>query len=67
MQYEARSFRVDVFECSRCGCRGMQRIAWILDRAVIRRILGSVGLATDGPVPHPPRSSAEVFGEAPAT
>lgn len=61
----ARVFAIDVLACPRCGSR-MSQIAWIVDRAVIRKILNSVGLATDSPEPHPPRSFEEVFGEATA-
>ena len=50
----ARVFQVDVFRCPRCDSR-MQRIAWILDPSAIRKILNSVGLATDSPEPHPPK------------
>ena len=61
----ARVYRVDVFRCPRCSSR-TSRIAWVTVPDVIRRILHSVGLATDSPALHPPRTSAEVFGEAPA-
>src|ERR1022692_1989678 len=50
----ARIFQLDVFRCQRCDSR-MQRIAWILNPDSIRKILTSVGLATDSPEPHPPR------------
>lgn len=56
----ARVFQADVFQCSRCGAHGMQRIATILDHDVIRRILRAVGLPTDPPTSHPRRSS-ELF------
>lgn len=61
----ARVFSIDVLRCPRCASR-MSRISWILDRGVIRKILNSVGLATDSPEPHPPRSFDEVFGETTA-
>lgn len=57
----ARVFSVDVFKCPRCSSR-MQRIAWILDPLAIRKILASVGLATDSPEPHPPRFQEEFIG-----
>ena len=44
----------------------MQRIAWSTENDVIHRILKSVGLATDGPMPHTARSAEELFGQAPA-
>ena len=39
----------------------MSRIAWILDREVIRKILRAVGLPADSPDPAPVRSVEEVF------
>ena len=53
-QLLARVFQVDVLSCPRCLGR-TQRIAWILNSDSIRKILSSVGLATDSPQPHPPR------------
>lgn len=61
----ARVFSIDVLECPRCGSR-MSQIAWITDSEVIRKILSCVGLATDSPVPHPPKSFEEAFGAAQA-
>jgi hypothetical protein len=49
---------MDVFRCPMCLSK-MQRIAWILDPIAIRKILDSVGLATDSPEPHPPKYSEE--------
>jgi hypothetical protein len=53
-QLLARIFQVDVFRCPICSSR-MSRIAWILDRGVISRILESLGLETAPPDPQPPR------------
>jgi hypothetical protein len=49
----ARVFKVDVFECSRCGGR-IQRIAWITHRPTVRKMLTAVGLPADSPEPEPP-------------
>jgi hypothetical protein len=61
----AHVFQVDVFRCPRCASR-MSRIAWITEKEVIQRILRAVGLPTDSPEPHPPRSSEDVFGQGTA-
>jgi hypothetical protein len=61
----ARVFRSDVLSCPRCSSR-MSRIAWIVDHAVIRKILDSVGLATDSPSRHPPGLHETDFSEATA-
>lgn len=58
----ARVFLIDVLSCPRCGSR-MSQIAWITDGEVIRKILACVGLATDSPVGHPPKSFDHAFGE----
>ena len=50
----ARVFQIDVFKCPRCSSQ-MQRVAWILNQVAIRKILDSVGLATDSPEPNPPQ------------
>jgi hypothetical protein len=56
----ARVFQVDVFSCPRCFAR-MSRIAWIVDRQVVRKILRAVGLATDSPGFHPSHSLESPF------
>ena len=58
----AKVFQVDVFSCPRCKGR-MSRIAWISDRAVIRKILDSVEFATDSPEQSASRSFEEAFGD----
>lgn len=50
----AKVFKIDVFECSRCGGR-MQRIAWITYRPTVRKMLTAVGMPADSPEPDPPR------------
>ena len=45
----ARVFEVDVLTCPKCGTKGMQAIAFIIDAAVISKILRSVGMPTDSP------------------
>ena len=47
-----RTFGFDVLACPRCGGR-LRLIALIEQAAVIRRILGHLGLPTEVPVPHP--------------
>ena len=49
-----RSFGLDVLECPRCGDR-LELIALIEDPAVIRRILGHLGVPTEVPTPRPAR------------
>lgn len=53
---------IDVLDCPRCGGR-LQRIGWITNGEVIRKILSAVGLATDSPAPHPTKAFEEAFGE----
>jgi hypothetical protein len=53
MQYEKRSFAVNVLACPRCGGR-MRVVATIEDPVVIRKILTHLGLPTDVPPPRPP-------------
>ena len=55
-----RVFAVDVFSCPRCGSR-MSRIAWIVGHDVVRKILRAVGLPTEPPLWHPPRSVEDLF------
>jgi hypothetical protein len=50
-----RSFGFDVLACPRCGGR-LRLIALIEQPAVVRRILGHLGLPTDIPVPRPSRA-----------
>jgi len=54
VQYETRSFAVDVLECPRCGGR-RKLIAVITEPAAIVAILESLGLATRAPPPAPAR------------
>lgn len=55
MQYENRSFGLDVLACPRCGGR-LRLIALIEDAAVIGRILRYLGLPTEIPTPCPVRA-----------
>ena len=50
-----RSFGFDVLACPRCNGR-LRLIALIEQPAVVRRILGHLGLPTDIPVPRPSRA-----------
>ena len=59
----ARVLAIDVLACPRCGSR-MNQIAWITDNLVIEKILRAVGLPTDSPGLHPPRSAEEVYCES---
>ena len=54
MQYERRSFAVDVLCCHRCGCR-REVLAMITEGAVVSAILQCLGLPVDVPVLHPAR------------
>ena len=48
MQYERRSFDVDVLECPKCHGR-LRVVAVITEREPIQRILAHLGLPTDPP------------------
>ena len=50
-----RVFKVDVLTCPRCKSGAMQRIAWVMSRDAIVKILGSIGLPADSPQPAPSR------------
>jgi hypothetical protein len=50
-----RTFGLDVLACPCCGGR-LRLIALIERAAVIRRILGHIGLPIDVPLPQPARS-----------
>ena len=54
-QLMARVFSLDVLECPKCEAKGMQRIATITDGASLRKLLRSVGLPADSPIPSPAR------------
>lgn len=49
----ARVFELDVLQCPKCKSR-MQRIAFITQGDVIKKILDCVGLPADSPQPRPP-------------
>ena len=55
MQYENRSFGLDVLACPRCGGR-LRLIALIDEAAVIERILRHLGLPTEIPAAGPARA-----------
>jgi hypothetical protein len=55
VQYETRSFGLDVLACSRCGGR-LRLIALIEQAAVIARILRHLGLPDAVPTPSPARA-----------
>jgi hypothetical protein len=48
-----RAFDIDVLACPRCGGR-MRLIATVEAPQLIRQILASLGLPTEGPPPRPP-------------
>jgi len=54
VQYERRSFGLDVLACRRCGGR-LKHVATILDERVARRILEHVGMSARAPPEAPPR------------
>ena len=53
-----RTFGLDVLACPRCGGR-LRLIALIEQAAVIKRVLGHLGLPTELPVPRPARAPPE--------
>ena len=60
VQYEKRSFAVDVLDCPECGGR-LRLLATITQRDVIERILTHLGLPTDPVVPEPARTREGLF------
>jgi hypothetical protein len=64
VQYERRSFDLDVLRCPRCAGR-MQLIATIEDAAVIHRILAHLGLPRTRDNPRPPCSMTVAGTEQP--
>jgi hypothetical protein len=59
VQYENRSFGIDVLACPRCGGR-LRLIALIEEAAVIDRILRHLGLPTETPAPRPARAPPQL-------
>ena len=55
MQYERRSFGLDVLACPRCGGR-LRLIALIEETSVIERILRHLHRPTEVPAPRPGRA-----------
>jgi hypothetical protein len=47
-----RTFAIDILSCPDCGGR-LRLIATITDHAVIKEILGHLGLPTEAPTPMP--------------
>jgi len=62
VQYEARSFQIDVLECPWCHGR-MKLIALIEEWRVIRKISEHLGLSTEIPSPRPARSPPSEWEE----
>ena len=58
MQYENRSFALDVLECQRCRSR-MRILAAIEDPVVARKILDSLGLPSRPPPMAPARHNRQ--------
>lgn len=54
MQYETRSFLVDVLECPKCKGR-MKILAAVTAPASVRRVLESLGLPSEAPRLRPAR------------
>ena len=66
VQYERRSFEIDVLACPECGGR-MQLIAFIAEPAVAKRILDHLGLDATGPPLALPRvGQPDLVDPAPA-
>jgi hypothetical protein len=61
VQYEKRSFQIDVLACPECGGR-LRLLATIEDPAVIRKILSHLGIATECPKPAPARPPPAATG-----
>ena len=55
MQYEKRSFKVDVEQCMHCGGKRVQ-IAFITDALVVSKILAHLGMPTEAPPIAPARA-----------
>jgi len=57
VQYEKRSFAIDVLACPQCGGR-LRLIATLHDPVVIRKLLAHLGMAPSGSShgPAPPES-----------
>jgi uncharacterized protein YbaR (Trm112 family) len=64
VQYEKRSFEIDVLACPGCGGR-LRLIATIEHRAVIEKILRYLGLSGELPKPAPPRHPSWLPGLEP--
>jgi hypothetical protein len=60
VQYERRSFAIDVLACP-CGGR-LRLLATIEDRAVVEKILTHLGLPVDPPQPSAARTPAWLPG-----
>ena len=57
VQYEKRSFAIDVLACPHCGGR-LRLIATLHDPAVIRKLLAHLALSRSGPSPGPAAARA---------
>jgi hypothetical protein len=55
VQYETRSFEIDILACPECGGR-LRFLASIEDPAVVRKILSHLGIPSECPQPLPARS-----------
>jgi len=63
VQYEKRTFEIDILACPDCGNR-LRLVATIEDRRVIEKILLHLGLPTDPPAAAPARSTPWLPGWA---
>ena len=61
VQYEKRSFAIDILSCPDCGGR-LRFIATITDHAVIKKILRHLGLPTEAPTPVPAQAAGWLPG-----
>ncbi len=59
VQYETRSFALDVLKCAECGAR-RRWIAALTERSVIVRILEHLGLSSQPPIPAPARAPPQM-------
>ena len=55
MQYEDRSFEIDVLNCPGCGWR-LRLLATIEEPEMVRKILSHLGIPTECPEPQPARA-----------
>jgi hypothetical protein len=61
VQYERRSFDVDILQCARCGGR-LRVLGEVTEPAMVRLVLESLGMPTEGPTVARARDPTESLG-----